>query len=242
MKKQRCILECKLLRQLALSLVFLLLCISLSAQDSIPKKRLLTPTIEISGGTGIALYNKEFKTDYHVQQDLLYATDLLVGLDFVEPYGTLSIQSGIILDNHDFAFKYYYSFWEERVESSHALFLNVPLSISYNHFIKENIAISASGTILFRKLIQYNCSSPCLSNVDLKSKDNRLTYGCSVAFGIQYHFSSHFSLHPQLYFAYYWGTNALERGNILSQDLAKISQSPIIGLKIGIKYNILKTR
>mgnify|MGYP002522614397 CR=1 FL=1 len=242
MKQQKSTVRNMIMKQLVLFQMIFSFCFSLQAQDSIQKKRLLTPTIEISGGTGIALYNKDFKTGYHVQQDLLYATDLLVGLDFVEPYGTLSIQSGIILDNHDFAFKYYYSFWEERVESSHALFLNVPLSISYNHFIKENIAISASGTILFRKLIQYNCSSPCLSNVDLKSKDNRLTYGCSVAFGIQYHFSSHFSLHPQLYFAYYWGTNALERGNILSQDLAKISQSPIIGLKIGIKYNILRIR
>lgn len=242
MKKKKSTVRNLNMRQIVLFLMILSFCVSLQAQDSIQKKRLLTPTIEVSGGTSIALYNKEFKTLYHVQQDLLYVTDLLVGLDFAEPYGTLSVQSGVILDHHDFSFKNFYSFWEDRNELSHAFFLNVPLSISYNHFLKEDFSLSFSGSMLFRKLIRYNCSSPYISSIDLKSKGNKLTYGVSIAFGCHYYFSPNFSLHPQLFFAYYWGTNTIECTNYTMQDLICLSASPVIGLKIGIKYNILKMR
>ena len=225
------------MKQLVLFQMIFSFCVSLQAQDSIQKKRILTPTIEISGGTGIALYNKDDKTAYKVQQDLLYATDFLVGLDFVEPHGNLSVQTGIILDNHDFSFTYNY----EGTESCHVLFLSVPLSLGYHHLLKENILFSVSGSLLFRNFVQYeySCSSFCTPRFNLKNKENGLTYGVSIAIGIHYYFAPHFSLHPQLYFAYNWGTNAIDSP---FKDLLHISTSPIIGIKIGIKYNILKTR
>ncbi|MBO2526276.1 MAG: hypothetical protein CW341_11390 [Bacteroidetes bacterium] len=243
MKKQGNTLKPLMLKQLILLLITMGFCISLSAQDSVQKKRLFSPTVEFSGGTGIALYNKEEKKSYQLQQDLLYITDLLVGIDFIEPHGTLSVQTGITLDNHDFSFKHYYSFWEERNELSHALFLNVPLCISYSHFLKEDISLSFTGSLLFRKLLQYNSSSPYIPGIDLKSKGNGLTYGINVALGFHYYFSPKFSLHPQLFFTCYWGTQkAIDCPTYTMQDLIHVSASPVFGLKLGIKYTVFKRK
>ncbi|MBP5649603.1 MAG: hypothetical protein J6X01_00820 [Bacteroidales bacterium] len=243
MKKQGNILKPLMLKQLILLLITMGFCISLLAQESVQKRWMFSPTVEFSGGTGIALYNKEAKKSYQLQQDLLYVTDLLVGIDFIEPRGTLSVQTGVTLDNHDFSFKHYYSFWEERNELSHSLFLNVPLSVGYSHFLKEDIALSFTGGLLFRKLVQYNSSSPYISSIDLKSKGNGLTYGVNVALGFHYYFSPNFSLHPQLYFTYCWGTQkAIDCPTYTMQDLIHISASPVIGLKLGIKYTVFKRK
>ena len=69
MKKQGNTLKPLMLKQLILLLITMGFCISLSAQDSVQKKRLFSPTVEFSGGTGIALYNKEEKKSYQLQQD-----------------------------------------------------------------------------------------------------------------------------------------------------------------------------
>lgn len=206
-----------------LLLLFCVSCVfSVSAQKSTQREYAVSPTIEVAGSFNFAIYHKNVVTDYGIQRKVLYSAGGLLGFDWGLPHGTFLFQYGFLISNNDFNYNNSYGLVFK------SLALDMPCVIGYAYRINDNYSVSFSGGYVTKYIFKFN-------DGHTQNKDKLFAYGMYGAIGFCYHASPHFTLRVEPFFEYFWMSQA-------HHDIYDCMAPAIIGLKMGLKYNILKMK
>ena len=204
------------------------------AQDSLHKKTILSPTIEVTGGANLPLYRQSAKKDLNIGMKLQYAIGLQVGLDIVRPHGIFAVQTGAIVNSHDFSTNNRSAFSTNL--DFRSVFVNIPFIFSYHYRVTDKFMINASVGYIVKQLAQYKMSYS-IPGFDIT---NKTMHGITAAVGFSYVASPHFSLRVEPVFEYFWWKYDKNLSKEYQYKLLDAISSPMIGLRFTLKYNILK--
>lgn len=215
------------MRKVLLFLACIVYALSVSAQDSIKKKPVVSPTIEASGSFNLAIYSKTNKTE--MTKKLLYSAGVLLGIDCAQKHGTLMFQTGLLVSNND----YTYDRWTFK-----SICLDVPFIIGYAYHFNNTYSMSFSAGYIIKNLVKYDIGHSWTDDVFSEPIEGRQIHGIYGAIGFGYRASPHFMLRIEPFFEYFFqGNNTHQfQGGFFAENMAV----PIIGLRMALKYNILK--
>lgn len=187
-----------------------------------------TPTLEISAGSYLPFYPSR----YHNDVSLCFngGSALLLGCDLRTEHGHISLTSGIRVGNHHYRNPYY---------EMNALFWSIPINLGYQYDIGSRLSIYGHAGILNLKVASAQlqiCSKPenttFQQQVDEELK-NRDWGALQVETGMNWQFHCKLSLRVALFsdipFASTWSPYMV----------VAYTMRPILGLKIGLKWNVL---
>lgn len=214
-------------KNFSLFLAFVMLVCSVSAQDSPENNLSVSPTIEAAGSFNLALYNNSLKKSLNIQRSILYSGGILLGVDFKQPHGVFSLQTGVVISNNDFLYNYY---GEKKFRS---LFLNVPFVFGYAYRINDKFSVSASAGLVMKNLLKYDLSVTLNPPVEVQ---NRNIYGVYAALGFWYHASTYFVLRVEPFFEYFWKDYISASGSNIVANMS----APVIGIRFALKFNLVK--
>lgn len=204
------------------------------AQDSQKDKTILSPTIEVTGGTNLPLYRQSAKKDLNIGLKLQYAIGLQVGLDIVRPHGIFAVQTGAIVNSHDFSTNNRSAFSTNL--DFRSVFVNIPFIFSYHYRVNDKFMINASVGYIVKQLAQYKMSYS-IPGFDIT---NKTMHGITAAVGFSYVASPHFSFRVEPVFEYFWWKYSTSSTNEDYNKLCNCLSAPMFGLRFTLKYNILK--
>ena len=218
------------MRKVLLVLLCVVCILSVSAQEKKTQKEYaISPTIEATGSFNTALYNKEIKNSYDMQKKVLYTVGALFGFDYALPHGALMFQTGILVGNNDYV--YGAGRWMFK-----AISLDIPFIIGYAYRINSNYSISFSAGYVMKNLVKNTIAYNYGLNDPFPKKLNHGIYG---AIGFAYQASPLLTLRVEPFFEYIFKRETtVQEFNLFAENIS----APIIGLRIALKFNILKLK
>lgn len=204
------------------------------AQDSLHKKTIVSPTIEVTGRANLPLYRQSAKKDLNIGMKLQYAIGLQVGLDIVRPHGIFAVQTGAIVNSHDFSTNNKSAFSTNL--DFRSVFVNIPFIFSYHYRVNPKFMISVSTGYIVKQLVHYKMSYS-IPGFDIT---NKTMHGITAAVGFSYIASPNFSFRVEPVFEYFWWKYDTFSSNESYNKLCNCLSSPMLGLRFTLKCNILK--
>ena len=217
------------MRKVLLFLICIACLLSVSAQEKNKKEYVISPTIEASGSFNLAIYSKTNKAE--MTKKLLYSAGALFGIDCAQKHGTLLFQTGLLVSNNDYSYN---------SVAFKSICLDVPFIIGYAYHINDTYSLSFSAGYIIKNLVKYDIGYGWTGQTWSEPIEGRLIHGIYGAIGFAYRASPHFTLRIEPFFEYFFHGNNTQQfqGGFFAENMA----APIIGLRMGLKYNILKMK
>ena len=186
----------------------------------------ISPTIELQGGTHLALAYPE----HGVHRYFMGNGALSVGCDISLPQGLLVFGIGFKVWHHHYSTEAY---------QMNALFYGFPIFVGYQYVFPSQILISCKSGISFYKLGKYKMKVlgktsglPYQQQVEECLKDQGWI-GADIEIGVGYQFHKNFSLNGSLYTLFPF--SSIDDCYVIVTNTIR----PMMGLKVGLKWNIL---
>ncbi len=206
----------------ALLLLFCLTTIQpVSAQEKEKKTYFASPTIEASGSFNFAIYNKNDVKAIGITRKLLGSAGLFLGCDMKMPHGILMLQYGFLISNNNFIYGDNF----QRL-AFNSLALDMPLVVGYALRLSNSYSLSFSGGYVTKNIFKYDLGF-------IEGHKPIYAFGMYGAIGFCYHASPNFTLRVEPFFEYFWMTPDY-------YGQLDYMAPAIVGLRMALKYNILK--
>ena len=188
---------------------------------------IISPTVELQAGTHIALAYPE----QDVQRHFMGNGSLLLGCDILLPQGMLTFCTGFKVGHHHYTASAY---------QMNAFFYGIPLLAGYEYLFPSQISIWGQVGLSFYKLGTYNLKLvgktsglPYQQQVEECLK-NRWWHTADIEMGLGYQFHSNLSFRVSLCALIPFRSTKDNPYLIVANTIR-----PLMGLKMGLKWNIL---